>query len=58
MEKIKIEREAIVLDADEKVKLMGCLQYCKHRLINHPESGIHRFLCDIKFVDYVIKKLE
>jgi hypothetical protein len=57
MEKIKIEREALVLDADERNKLRECLRYCSHRLNFHPECGIHNVIKP-EFVDYMIKNLE
>ena len=57
MEKIKIEKEAIVLDEIEKSKLIALLKYCRHRLINHSNSGIQECGVENSFVDYLLKNL-
>ena len=57
MEKIKIEREAILLDKDELDKLYQCLKYCKHRLVEHSESGLEKAGVPVKFIDYLLKVL-
>ena len=54
MQKVKVE--AIVLDTDEKRKLIQCLKYCKHRYENHEGSGIH-YCVDKKFIDRTIIEL-
>lgn len=54
MDKLKIEREAIIFSEQEKGRLINCLKYVRHRLTEH-KSG---FVEDVKFVDYIIKNLE
>jgi hypothetical protein len=57
MEIIKIEREAIVLDAAEKAKLKYCLDYCCHRLMAHRGTGLHKIKGLPEFVEYMRKQL-
>ena len=56
MDKIRVEREAIVLDSKEKQLLRECLVYCRHRLNKHPEAGLQRCVSK-RFVDYMIEVL-
>jgi len=57
MEKIKVEREAFVLDKGEKTKLKECLVYCRHRLTQHPGNGLARMGVDVKYMDYMINNI-
>jgi hypothetical protein len=58
MEKIKIEREAIVLDAEEKKRLIILLQYCRHRILDHAdETGLHQHKWAESFTEYMLKIL-
>lgn len=54
MDKIKIEREALVMSDSERKRLVHILQYVRHRLTKHPECGIKE---DVTFVDYMIGSL-
>lgn len=56
MEIIKIEKEAFVLDKEEKEKLIACLLYCKHRLEKH-DSGLEHLKGGLAFVLYMIEQL-
>ena len=57
MDKIKIEREALVLDEKEKQNLLQVLKYFKHGAYNHSCSGA--LVLNLgKFVDYMIENLE
>ncbi len=49
--RIKITKEYI-FDKDEVIMIVKCLTYCKHRLNNHPNSGIEKVLNEeeIKFI--------
>jgi len=57
MEKIKIEKEAIVLDKEESRKLIECLNYCYHRLTKHKDTGLAKIGIDKDFVEYMRKNL-
>lgn len=57
MEKIKIEKEAIVLDETERKKLKHCLNYCYHRLMEHEHTGLTKTGVDEVFVDYMRKRI-
>lgn len=57
MEKIKIEKEAFVLDAVEKNKLIQLLKYCRHRFEFHLDCGIHQMAVEPSFIDYLLKNL-
>ena len=56
MDKIKIEKEALVLDTKEKENLVSVLKYFKHRATQHQYSGAGSLNLD-KFVDYMIANL-
>jgi len=56
MDKIIVEREAIVLDTSEKRQLAQCLKYCRHRYNEHPNSGIH-YCVSLKFITYMLEAL-
>lgn len=55
MDKIKIEREALVMSDTERKRLVHILQYVRHRLTQHPECGIKE---EVTFVDYMIGSLK
>jgi hypothetical protein len=57
MDKVKIEREAIILDEAENKQLLECLQYCRHRLTAHPRCGLTNGV-PVRFVDYMITNLQ
>lgn len=57
MDKIKIEKEAIVLDEEERRKLIVCLDHCYHRLNYYSDTGLPAPNVDIDFVDYMRKNL-
>lgn len=38
--------------------ILNCLRYCRHRMIHHPESGIHKVDVKLKEVRRLIKELE
>jgi len=57
MDKIKIQKEAIVLDNKEREKLIILLQYCKHRLKKHDATGLHKIGITLDFVEYLLNNL-
>ena len=58
MEIIKIEQDAIVLDAGEKKQLKSLLKYCQHRYTTHLICGIHKIGLTGNFINYMLKNLE
>ena len=58
MEKITVQKEAIVLDKTEKEKLIHCLDYCYQGLMTHGLTGLHHLGVNEQFVDYMRKALK
>lgn len=57
MDKITLQKQALVFDGTEKRKLIALLKYCKHRFQYHPDCGINACGADVKFVDYLLDNL-
>lgn len=57
MEKMEVVKTAIVLDTTERSKLIACLEYCLHRIREHPGNGLSRAGVDAKYVEYMRKNI-
>ena len=57
MEKIAFQKVGYCFDVEEKRKLIELVKYCRHRSLEHPESGIHK-ACNGYFIEYLLDNLE
>ena len=45
------------LSKNNLLTIKNCLVYCKHRLNDHPEAGLHTTGCKVGYINEVLKKL-
>ena len=55
MDRIKVERDAFVLDGKEVIRLRELLNYCKHRATEHPESYLAKCSWSKDFIKYLLE---
>jgi len=59
MEIVKINKKALVMDKEERRKLLKCMKYCKMRIEMLGKGIVGRGIdVELKFVEYMIRLLE